>query len=418
MNKTIVVDENRALFMYSNNEKFIFDNFFGVVGEDNATVVNFVFPKTVNGYSTNSLIKKLCFINKDGTLKPVIENNTISIPFAMTGYPTAKIWIEMYSENDELIWFSREKDIMFATHSDDSIIHIGERDRRQLAEALTNIMGVETTSQHFENITFPDFSAMTFAQLIEYIGNLRTFFELCMERVYYIAETPTAHKIDKLMSQLWDFSKDKLYGLRMTLTSAYREANGWTREQLLADPFIRPILERDFTDWDDFSTWVEQVCIHINALAVTNNTERLSDTLVAAFGTDPSSDFNALLGTITAVANRIYEEMGYVTGETPTELGELLAQIELLNPTLKAAIETATGEYIPGTPTFSELCQMITELHTDVEYVIGDDTFNVSEEGITYYDDEQESDVFFNLTLIDGKPAIEYEILTGGNENE
>lgn len=137
MQKEIEVKSNRELYIHADEESYLFDNFLGVVGEHNATVLNFTFPDTISGYDISELTKKFFIKNTDGTVTKDFADS-VSLTEAMTTQVQANIWVELYHDGN-LLWYSIAKTVYFAPHELQSDLPPTEQMRIALADILHTI---------------------------------------------------------------------------------------------------------------------------------------------------------------------------------------------------------------------------------------------------------------------------------------
>lgn len=132
MERRIKVNENRTLKICKMSQDF------GVVGENNAEILHFIFPEKINGYSTAEMTKKLKFVTADGATTLLLENDTLYLSEVLTANAEAEIWLELETVNlaPAMKWKSYSYELFFSTHPDDSKPDPGVEIRAELTLKL------------------------------------------------------------------------------------------------------------------------------------------------------------------------------------------------------------------------------------------------------------------------------------------
>lgn len=387
----------------------------GVQGENNAVSLRFKFLPCVGLASLGNYRKELLVRTEQKVLlKNIPENGIVPVDREMTTGTWLDLVVRIINNNGEIVWKTRSRRYFLKANTGFQPEATQEEiDSAALAASLSAALGEKTDSNRFDNVVFPDFNSMSFTELTAYLDTVRELVDLAVDRVYLYEESTPGDSIGYSLSRLWDFSADRLESIRQGLVESYRIANGWTEEQLIVDEFIKPLLSSSLKYWSDIDVWASKICNRIQNIAVENSTAQLSDVIEADFGLTGGDDFNVLLYVLTGTVNDLYDVTESISGTRPNDVRKLKAMLAELVPTLKAAVEAATEKVFEDETTFPELCELISALRSDAEYTAGDTVFTVAEDGITYFDNDINADVKFNLMVVNGAPAIEYEILGG-----
>lgn len=104
MNNKIYVFEDRHLSIEKEN--------FGVTTENNAEILNFTFPETINGEQISSYTKTVYFSDGTNKYSRVIQSDgTVKLDSGLTAKEQLTFWVEVTGDNFK--WISFPYDIYF-----------------------------------------------------------------------------------------------------------------------------------------------------------------------------------------------------------------------------------------------------------------------------------------------------------------
>lgn len=144
MIRKINVYENRTMSFDDEHCEIV-----GVIGENNAEILQFAFPDTINGYKTREMLKSLRYVTDAGASTLLLENDRVYISESLTAYPEAQIWLILESVDlaPAMKWMSFAYELYFDEHPDDSKPDPGVEIRAELTlklkAGLTALVGGE-----------------------------------------------------------------------------------------------------------------------------------------------------------------------------------------------------------------------------------------------------------------------------------
>lgn len=203
MNNTIHVTQHRHLIPDSDN--------FGTVTENNAEILHFEFPDTIDGRDINTVFKKLIFINSDGkTTLNIGTDGTVKLSNMLTLREQATIIVELTAPNWK--WLSYPYPIHFTDVPLD-VPEIGKIFRDELAAVLHEIN------------PSTDYSSYTWEELLEVVANLdggaKDKLKTALETVkttYGLTTEIDDTDVDSLITSMIQMFADMLGAIRSSFT--------------------------------------------------------------------------------------------------------------------------------------------------------------------------------------------------------
>ena len=117
MEKILIIKENKEICF--SDGQHIADSTLGVVGEKNATILEFIKPQKINGEPVENFTMRAVFNNESGSVVLDVEGTELALGAEVTAFQKSVFCIQ-FLKNSEIKWSSFPINIYFLKGLDDS----------------------------------------------------------------------------------------------------------------------------------------------------------------------------------------------------------------------------------------------------------------------------------------------------------